>query len=132
MPGETSFSTQLPAILVVEDEDTLRTSVSKILRKRGFSVIEAADGNLALELIRAKVGEFSVVLLDLNLPGKSSHEVLEELRRARPGVKVILTSAYARDSLNAEMEGLGDGSFIRKPYHLSELVGAVREALPKN
>ena len=116
------------SILVVEDEEALRLSVTQTLRKRGFSVLEAGDGNLAVDLIRDKAGDIGVVLLDLNLPGKSSHEVLEVLRRLRCGAKVILTSAYGRDTVAAE--GLGEEGFIRKPYHLSELVGAVQEALP--
>jgi len=115
----------------VEDEDTLRLSVSRVLRKRGFSVLEARDGNLAVDLIRARKENIAVVLLDLNLPGKSSHDVIEELRRARPGVKLILTSAYGRDSLSETLDGLQEKSFIRKPYHLSELVSEIVNALPQ-
>jgi DNA-binding response OmpR family regulator len=115
---------------VVEDEDTLRISVARMLRKKGFSVLEASDGNLAVDLIRAQTEDIAVVLLDLTLPGKSSHEVFEELRRARPGAKVILTSAYGRESVPASLTGLQHENFIRKPYHLSELVSAVRNALP--
>jgi PleD family two-component response regulator len=85
--------TEKGSILIVEDEDTLRYSVSRMLRKRGFSVLEAGDGDLAVNLIRARDEEIAVVLLDLTLPGKSSLEVFEELQRTRPGVKVILTSA---------------------------------------
>jgi len=120
------------SILVVEDEETLRLSVTRTLRKQGFSVLEAGDGNLAVDLIRDKAGDIGVVLLDLNLPGKSSHEVLEVLRRQRPAAKVIFTSAYGRESLDLSLEGLGDESFIRKPYHLSDLVGAVQDALPRH
>jgi CheY-like chemotaxis protein len=129
-PSPDAFDERKASILVVEDEETLRLSVSRILRKRGFSVLEAGDGNLAVNLIRAPKENIAVVLLDLNLPGKSSYEVMAELRRVRPGVKVILTSAYGQDSLSASLEGVEEKSFIRKPYHLSELVSKIRHALP--
>jgi PAS domain S-box-containing protein len=117
------------SILIVEDEDTLRFSVSRMLRKRGFSVLEAGDGDLAVNLIRAQDEDIAVVLLDLTLPGKSSLEVFEELQRTRPGVKVILTSAYGREGVPGSLRALRHESFIRKPYHLSELVSVVRSAL---
>jgi DNA-binding response OmpR family regulator len=113
----------------VEDEDTLRLSVSEMLRKRGFSVLEAGNGNMAVDLIRAQKEDIAVVLLDLTVPGKSSQEVFEELRRTRPDVKVILTSAHGRDRVDSLLRGLHHESFIRKPYHLGELVSVVREAL---
>ena len=64
-------------ILVVEDEDTLRLAVSKMLRKNGFTVLEAADGETGIDLLRASTREIDVALLDLTLPGMSSREVLE-------------------------------------------------------
>jgi two-component system, cell cycle sensor histidine kinase and response regulator CckA len=73
-------------VLVIEDEDTLRLSVSKILRAKGFSVIEASDGNAAIDLIRADEPGIAVVLLDMTLPGMSGSQVFAELRRIRPDV----------------------------------------------
>jgi PAS domain S-box-containing protein len=117
------------SVLVVEDEDTLRHAVVGMLRKIGISVLEAANGNLAVDLIRAEVEDVAVVLLDLTLPGRSSQEVFDELRRARPHAKVILTSAYGRDYVAGSMELVADEAFIRKPYRLSELIDLVRIAL---
>jgi CheY-like chemotaxis protein len=117
------------SVLVVEDEETLRASVSMMFRKSGFPVLEAADGDLAIALIRDRSAEIGVVLLDLTLPGKSSQEVFEELRRARPGVKVILTSAYGRESVQGPLRAVERDNFIRKPYRLSELLSVVCQAL---
>jgi PAS domain S-box-containing protein len=118
------------SILIVEDEETLRISVATMLRKQGFSVLEAGDGDRAVDLIRDSNQEIAVVLLDLTLPGKSSPEVFAELQRARPGAKVILTSAYGREIVSGPLKALERQSFIRKPYQFSELVTVVREALP--
>ncbi|PWT92945.1 MAG: hypothetical protein C5B56_01555 [Proteobacteria bacterium] len=118
------------AILIVEDEETLRISVATMLRKQGFAVLEAGDGDRAVDLIRDRGEEIAVVLLDLTLPGKSSPEVFAELQRVRPDAKVILTSAYGREIVAGPLKALERQSFIRKPYQFSELVTVVREALP--
>jgi two-component system, cell cycle sensor histidine kinase and response regulator CckA len=116
-------------VLVVEDEALLRFTVSKILRKKGLGVIEASDGSVAVELIRAHKDEIDVMLLDVTLPGISSREVFEEARRLRPDLKVVLTSAYSKESVDASFAGLQVESFIRKPFHLIDLVQSLQDAL---
>jgi CheY-like chemotaxis protein len=118
------------SILIVEDEAPLRFSVARMLAKKGFSVIEAADGDLAVDLIHDWKQDIAVVLLDLTLPGKSSQEVFAELQRVRPEVKVILTSAYSWASVSGPLKFVEHQMFIRKPYQLSQLVTVVRQALP--
>jgi CheY-like chemotaxis protein len=116
------------AVLVVEDEDSLRVAVSKALRKQGFFVIEAGDGRTGADLFLANEPEIDVVLLDMTLPRMSGREVLGVLRRARPDVKVILTTAYSQDSTLTAIGGQPPWLFIRKPYPLSELINALRRA----
>jgi two-component system cell cycle sensor histidine kinase/response regulator CckA len=115
-------------ILVVEDEQDLRVAVSKMLRKQNFSVIEAADGRGALDLFQTHQANIDVVLLDLTLPGMTGAEVLKELRRMRPHVEVVVTTAYSKDSAQMAMDEGQPWLFIRKPYHLSELTGLLRIA----
>jgi two-component system, cell cycle sensor histidine kinase and response regulator CckA len=116
-------------VLVVEDEGLLRFTVSKMLRKQGLGVIEASDGSTAMELVRAHKDEIDVMLLDVTLPGISSREVFEEARRLRPDLKVVLTSAYSKESVDASFAGLQVDSFIRKPFHLVDLVQSLQDAL---
>ena len=111
---------------MVEDEDALRDGVSKMLRKRGFCVVEAADGRSGVDLFRANEREIDVVLLDMTLPGMTGREVLEELRRMRPDVKVIITTAYSQDSALKAMGDQQSWLYIRKPYRLSEVTDLVR------
>jgi PAS domain S-box-containing protein len=117
------------AILMVEDEETLRASVSQMLRKRGFTVLEAPDGTVAINLIRSRGSEISVLLLDLTLPGRSSLEVLEELQQAQPEAKVILTSAFGWENIDGRLRAFRHDTFIRKPYQLRELISLVRNAI---
>jgi PAS domain S-box-containing protein len=116
-------------ILIVEDEETIRLAVSKMLRKRGLSVIEAADGGAAIDLLRAHANEIGVILLDMTLPGTSSREVFDEARRLRSDIKAILTSAYSREIAARDWPQVED--FIRKPYQIYELVRLLQTVLSR-
>jgi CheY-like chemotaxis protein len=114
--------------LLVEDEETLRLSISKMLGKRGFSVIEAADGRAAVNLFRDRESEIDVVLLDVTLPAMSGREVLDAIRGIRPDVKVILTSAYNQDAALTAIGGQRAWAYIQKPYQFSALSALLRDA----
>jgi PAS domain S-box-containing protein len=129
--GEEKPATLEATILVVEDEESLRKPVSKMLRRMGLSVIEAADGSAAMDLVRAHSDQIDVLFLDITLPGTSSGEVFEEARRLRPDMPVIVTSAYSEDTAALSLAGKGD-HFIRKPYRLDHLVGLIRGVLAKH
>jgi two-component system, cell cycle sensor histidine kinase and response regulator CckA len=118
-------------VLVVEDEDTLRLSVSKMLRKKGLSVIEAIDGTAAVDFFRANEPDITVVLLDVTLPGMSGPGVFSELRRIRPDVKVILTTAYGQETTLPTVGGQQYWAFIRKPYQLNDLWNLIWAVCPQ-
>jgi two-component system cell cycle sensor histidine kinase/response regulator CckA len=109
-------------ILIIEDEDTLRVAVARMLRKRGFSVIEAKDGNSGVDLFIANAQEIDIVLLDISLPGKSGPEVLRELQHIRTDVKVIITSAYGKDKVTTSLDSSQRWGYIQKPYRIDELI----------
>ena len=115
-------------ILVVDDEDPLRQAAVKMLRKQGFSVLEARDGLAALDAIRTLRNAIHVLFLDITLPGAPSREVLSEARRLRPEMKVISTSAYTEAMTTGSLEGATE-RFIRKPYRFSEVVDLIHEVL---
>jgi len=115
-------------ILVVEDEDSLRLAVSRMLQKRGYTVIEAADGRAAVDLFRANQSGIDLVLLDMTLPGIAGQEVLSELRRLNPAVSVVLTSAYGQDVVLRSLGAQEPCPFIRKPYLMTDLVGLLGNA----
>ena len=116
-------------ILIVEDEETLRTAISKILRKAGATVMEAAEGSAALDILRSDAGDITAMLLDVTLPGVASTEVLREARRLRPDLRVILTSAYGNEKVSEMFAGLACESFLRKPYRSAEVLRLLAETV---
>jgi DNA-binding response OmpR family regulator len=124
MPGDRPGAT----ILLVDDQETLLAAVAKMLRKKGFSVLAAADGAAAVDQLRLHGNGIALLVLDVTLPGLSSREVLEHARRMRPGIPVILTSAFCQDVIDS-FAGLHIDHFIRKPYRLAALVDLLQTVL---
>jgi two-component system cell cycle sensor histidine kinase/response regulator CckA len=127
--GADQSNARAGTVLVVEDEELLLRAVSRVLRQRGFSVIDASDGSAAIKVIRTHKDDIDLILLDVTLPGRSSREVLEEVRRMRPEVKIVLTSAYGKEYVDATFAGLRVDHFIRKPFQLGDLMASLRGAL---
>ena len=116
-------------LLLVEDEETLRTSVSKMLSRRGFSVVGAGDGSAAVDLLRSHPGKIDIILLDMTLPGTPSREVIAEAQRTRPAVKIVLTSAYSRETVAQSIDAPIVKGFIRKPFQVGDLLQLLRTTL---
>jgi CheY-like chemotaxis protein len=114
---------------VVEDEDELRRAASKILARRGFTVLQAADGTAAADLLQSP-SRIDVILLDATIPGVASREVAVKARLFQPEANVVLTSAYSREAVMGSFEGVQVAGFVRKPYRLVELVEVLRSLRP--
>jgi CheY-like chemotaxis protein len=130
---EAPIKANLPTVgtfLVVEDEDVLRKAVVALLRRKGLPVIEACDGTDAIDLLRARKEEICAILLDVTLPGVSSRDVFEEARRINSDIRIVLTSAYSKETVDAFLTGLPVEHFIRKPFRLDDLMVLLREDLP--
>lgn len=116
-------------ILLVDDEEVLLLAIAKMLQKHGFSVLTAANGTDAVDLLRMHRDEIKLLFLDVNLPGLSSREVLEEARRIRPDQPVILTSAHGQNVVDSFFTGVPVEHFIPKPYRLAALVELFQSVL---
>ncbi len=116
-------------VLIVEDESPLRCAVTKMLGKAGFTVLEAADGSEAVRLLHSRASRIDLLLLDMTIPGCSSHEVLREAVEVWPQVKVILTSAYGEEMVKGSLSAPQVRGFVRKPFPLRTLLSALRNAL---
>jgi len=125
-----SNPTPVAAILVVEDDDSLRVALAQILRRRSFETLDAANGTDAINLLRANSSiKIDVMLLDMTIPGPSSHDVAAVAAEARPGLKVVLTSAYDEKTVRTRVSAPQDCGFIRKPFQVEDLVHTLRNSL---
>lgn len=131
LTGRTTNSAQNePArILVVDDEVRMRESVRDLLQAYGHSSIIAANGHIALDILREKPIE--LVLLDLNMPEISGLEFLELLKADFPGIDVVIVSGEATFANATEALRHGVHDFLRKPYNPVELLGIIENVLKK-
>ena len=125
---ESRFPHKQPAVLVVEDEVVLRQAVAKMLRRRGFEVLEAADGSSAVDILRTAVDKIDVILLDITIPGATSAEVVTAAAHNYPNTRVILTSAYSQEMVTTPLSVPQVCGFIRKPFQVEDLVTTLRRA----
>ncbi|MFH0983504.1 MAG: PAS domain-containing protein [Planctomycetota bacterium] len=116
-------------ILVVDDEEAVRTVARMTLERFGFTVLTAADGRQALEVFQRHADEIAAVLLDMTMPQLSGEEVLRELRRVRPKVPVVLSSGYNEEDAISQFIGEELAGFVQKPYRPRELVEKLRAIL---
>jgi CheY-like chemotaxis protein len=126
--GEPAPPARPATVLIVEDEEKLRQALTKTLCRWGLKVFEAGSGSAAIDLLRSRGSEIDLILLDLTIPGSSSQEVLVEAQRARPDVKVVLTSAYSEEAAKALM-GPAIRRFIRKPFKVRDLEQTLQSVL---
>jgi CheY-like chemotaxis protein len=126
---ESEGASQEFTVLVVEDEDPLRQAVVRMLRRAGFEVLEAANGTVATDILRVNGSKIDLILLDMTIPGASSHEVATVAAQIRPELKVVLTSAYGEEITRTTTSAMQTCSFIRKPYQLGVLVQTLQNVL---
>jgi PAS domain S-box-containing protein len=117
-------------LLVVDDEPQLREVTCSILTVMGYTVAQAASGEEAVEMLRRK--PFELVILDMLMaPGWNGRRTYEEILRIIPRQKAILVSGYSENEDVRACFALGVGAFLKKPYTLEQLCGAVRDELSR-
>ncbi|MBL0940915.1 MAG: PAS domain-containing protein [Gemmatimonadaceae bacterium] len=116
-------------ILVVDDEENVRTVATALLRRRGFSVSVARDGLEAVSLFNASPNEYALVLLDLTMPHLNGEETLRALRQRRPDIGVLLMSGYNESDVSRMFAGRELSGFLQKPFNAAELYSSISLAL---
>jgi PAS domain S-box-containing protein len=133
-PNEDNHQPFLPprgveTVLVAEDDDEVRRLHRSLLEECGYSVIEAVDGQDAVDLFSANEDRIHLIILDVVMPKKNANEAFEEIRRLRPGVRTIFMSGYSADVINKK--GFVDEgfAFVEKPIIPLSFLKKVREVL---
>jgi two-component system cell cycle sensor histidine kinase/response regulator CckA len=116
-------------ILLVEDEALVRGITARLLRARGYEVLEAADGEAALELARAHAGAIDLMISDVVMPGLDGPALLAAARPYLPSAAVLFISGYAAAEFSDLLEGDPNVSFLPKPLDIKTLAEEVKRRL---
>jgi CheY-like chemotaxis protein len=129
MPLLPNPSGNRPTVLVCDDEPALRMLVRETLIRADYTVVEARDGDEALEHVRTEHPD--LIVLDMMMPGRSGSDVLAELRRdpATAATPVIMLTARAQASDRAAMNAAGANHFLTKPFSPLGLTALVEDVL---
>jgi nitrogen-specific signal transduction histidine kinase/CheY-like chemotaxis protein len=116
-------------ILLVEDEEALRTLVRQVLQSYGYTVLEARDGQDGLWMAGQFPGTLHVLVTDLVMPRMGGRELADHLSPHRPGLKVLFMSGHTEDPAMQRGEALAGAAFVQKPFSPLALVRKVRQLL---
>jgi PAS domain S-box-containing protein len=108
-------------VLLVDDEEMVRSVGRQLLEILGYEVFEAADGNAAVEIFARHHERIEVVLLDMEMPGMRGVDCLRALRTQRESIPAVLCSGYARDLTNEQLRTEGFYAQLNKPYRMADL-----------
>ncbi len=120
--------TGVGTILLVEDEDAVRMFAVRALKNKGYDVLEAANGEAALDVINSTETPIDLIVTDVVMPGMDGHTLVQFVRQEIPEVKVIFISGYT-DNVIPGGFGTGDFSFLPKPFSLKDLASKVKEVM---
>tara|TARA_B100000315_G_C14026067_1_gene341040 strand:- start:122 stop:496 length:375 start_codon:yes stop_codon:yes gene_type:complete len=123
----------LARILVIDDEEPIQFAVQIMLQKENHEILTASNGEIGLELLRNE--PFDLVITDILMPEKGGIEVIAEIQKTKPEVKIIAMSAGgARGDLNflEHAQLLGAEAVLQKPFEREEILDLVKEVLQKD
>ena len=121
--------TGVGTVLLVEDEDAVRLFGARALRNKGYRVLEARNGETALDVINGGEQAIDLIISDVVMPGMDGHTLIRLVRQELPRVKVILMSGYAEDVYKEDLARDASVHFLAKPFSLKALAGKVKEVL---
>jgi two-component system, cell cycle sensor histidine kinase and response regulator CckA len=116
-------------VLIVEDDAFVRNYVCRILRQRGITVLDAANGKAALAVARGYAGDIHLVITDVVMPGMSGKELIVQLEAMRPGIKTLYISGYTDKAVVHHGILDSETAFLQKPFTTENLMQKIREAI---
>ncbi len=115
-------------ILVVEDEEQVRTLIVRMLEKRGYRVLQAENGRHALELAGENLQDIALVITDLVMPEMGGAQLIRELNKLRSGLAFLCMTGYTQDEV-ASIEGLAETHIIEKPFSPATFLDRVQSLI---
>ena len=130
-PAKSAAAPAARSILLIDDEPAVRLVTGRMLSELGHQVVTADSGARGLQLLKEQPEAIDLVILDLTMPHLDGESCFRELRRMKPGVKVILSSGYNEQEIVSRFAGKGLAGFVQKPYTSEELLTKIREVLAR-
>ncbi|MEN8006907.1 MAG: ATP-binding protein [Candidatus Krumholzibacteriota bacterium] len=118
-------------ILLAEDNVDVRNLAVRVLNKGGYKVMVAVDGRQAVELFEQHAAEVDLVMLDLVMPRLGGRQAGDQIRKLKPGIRLLFASGYDPASIGGEARAVDQADLLMKPFGIPELLGKVREILDR-
>jgi DNA-binding response OmpR family regulator len=116
-------------VLIVEDEEELRSLFAILLEIDGFTVFQANDGREGLEMLQKHVEEIGLLITDLNLPRVGGVDLISKARTLNPAIKIVGTSGMSGEAVRLMVMKAGADDFLPKPFQPQEAIGKLRAIL---
>jgi two-component system cell cycle sensor histidine kinase/response regulator CckA len=118
-------------VLLVEDEDIVRSFAVRALKRQGYEVFEASTGVEALEMMAKLDDKVDIVVSDVVMPEMDGPTLLKELRKKNPDLKIIFVSGYPHEAFETSLDKKEQFAFLPKPFSLPQLAAKVKEQLAR-
>lgn len=119
-------------ILIVDDEPMVRDVTSRLLQHRGYKTAQAMSGDAALGLLEQDATAYTLIVLDMTMPGMDGVQTLREIRRRFGDIPVVLSSGYPPEAVSEICRDLGRVRFVQKPFDSKTLLEAIETAIADN
>jgi two-component system, cell cycle sensor histidine kinase and response regulator CckA len=129
VPAVTRDVTGQDTILLVEDEEAVRSFAARALRMRGYNVLEASGGEEALEIVRSDDAKIDLIITDVVMPNMDGPTMVRHVKQLKPNLAVIFMSGYAEEAFRRNDQNSEDIHFLPKPFGLKQLAAKVKEVL---
>jgi CheY-like chemotaxis protein len=116
-------------VLLIEDEEAVRSLTRRVLTRHGYTVLEARDGSEALELARLQAGRIDLVISDVVMPGRSGPAAAAEISQIAGGAPVLYMSGYTDDDILRRGVRTAGTHFLQKPFSPHAILAQVRSLL---
>jgi two-component system cell cycle sensor histidine kinase/response regulator CckA len=116
-------------ILLVEDEEAVRSFAARALRMRGYNVLEASGGEEALEIVKSDDAKIDLIITDVVMPNMDGPTMVRHVKELKPNLAVIFMSGYAEEAFRRNDQNSEDIHFLPKPFGLKQLAAKVKEVL---
>ena len=122
-------SRRTPTILIVEDEESMLYLLGKMLVNRGYRVLKASDGELAVRIYQREKASIDVVFLNMGLPKLSGRDVLSKIKQEKQDAKVVVASGYFEEEFKSDFEQADIKHFLQKPYMIDHVLQTLQSVI---